>query len=170
MQRSAASSLASSDEGWVVLRYQPWQPAVVNQPTRRLPSGRTTFWARFVSQSVKRLSNRAAGHSVAALAVFSEEEPMSKQIASVCILAALAVAGGGVPVSATAADLLYPRHQVLGCGPCGCPHVSYVYHRELLLTYGPSFDPRDFDQTEPHYYFGQMRAYPRYWVDATPMQ
>jgi hypothetical protein len=51
-------------------------------------------------------------------------------------------------------------------GPCGCLHVSHVFHRELRTTYGLSFDPRNFDQTEPHYYFGAIRAYPRYWVDA----
>jgi hypothetical protein len=78
-----------------------------------------------------------------------------------------------VPVSVSAAELLPPtvahvRHHYgsLCCGPCGCLHVSYVYHRELRSTYGLSFDPRNFDQTEPYYLFGPVRAYPRYWVDA----
>ena len=98
---------------------------------------------------------------------------MSKPIVSVCIVAVLAIADlAAVPVSASAADLLYPRHHNLavGCGPCGCLHVSYVYHRELQSTYGLGFDPRDFDQTEPYYYLGRMRAYPRYWLDAGPAQ
>jgi len=53
--------------------------------------------------------------------------------------------------------------------PCGCLHVSYVFHRELRSTYGLSFDPRNFDQTRPYYYFGALRAYPRYWI-AEPLQ
>jgi hypothetical protein len=80
------------------------------------------------------------------------------------------------PVSAVAAELLPPavarvRHQhAAWYGPCGCLHVSYVIHRELRSTYGLSFDPRNFDQTEPYYYFGALRAYPRYWVDVGPVQ
>ena len=73
-----------------------------------------------------------------------------------------------LPVSASAADLpisVRPnRSATLWCGECGCLHKSYVYHRELRSTYGISFDPRNYDQTEPHYYLGRMRAYPRYWV------
>jgi hypothetical protein len=82
-----------------------------------------------------------------------------------------------VPVSAVAAELSLPgvahvRHHRAApyCGPCGCLHVSYVYHRELRSTYGLSFDPRNFDQTEPYYHFGAVRAYPRYWVVADPVQ
>lgn len=51
------------------------------------------------------------------------------------------------------------------CGRCGCLRVSYVYHRELRSTYGLSFDPRNYDQTEPHYYWGPVHAYPRYFVE-----
>jgi hypothetical protein len=40
----------------------------------------------------------------------------------------------------------------------------------LRSTYGSGFDPRNFDQTEPYYYFGRVRAYPQYWVDAGPVQ
>jgi hypothetical protein len=50
------------------------------------------------------------------------------------------------------------------CGCCGCLGVSYDYHRELRSTYGSHFDPRNYDQTEPHYNFGKMRAYPQYWT------
>ena len=80
-------------------------------------------------------------------------------------------------VTAITAELLPPavahvrnRHADRCCGPCGCLHVSYVYHKELRSTYGLSFDPRNFDQTEPYYHFGRARAYPRYWVDADPVQ
>jgi hypothetical protein len=98
---------------------------------------------------------------------------MSKPIVSLGAVTVLAIVGlAAAPVCATAADLLYPRHHnpAIGCGPCGCLHVSYVYHRELESTYGPGFDPRDFDQTEPYYYLGRMRAYPRFWVDAGAAQ
>jgi hypothetical protein len=36
----------------------------------------------------------------------------------------------------------------------------------LETTYGIGFDPRNYDLTEPHHYFGPVRAYPRYWVAA----
>jgi hypothetical protein len=82
-----------------------------------------------------------------------------------------------VPVSAVAAELLpsavarvHHHRAAPYCGPCGCLHVSYVYHRELRSTYGLSFDPRNFDQTEPYYHFGPVRAHPRYWVNADPVE
>jgi hypothetical protein len=88
-----------------------------------------------------------------------------------------AAAVPAIPISAVAAELLPPaaahvRHRYTApyCGPCGWLQVSYVYHRELRSTYGLSFDPRNFDQTEPYYHFGPVRAYPRYWVDADPAQ
>lgn len=55
------------------------------------------------------------------------------------------------------------------CGPCGCLTVRYVHHRQLGSTYGLSFDPRNYDQTVPHYYFGPVRRYPRYFVDGVPV-
>jgi hypothetical protein len=73
-----------------------------------------------------------------------------------------------------AAELL-PRHVAHAhsrvpahCGPCGCLLVTYVYHRDLRSTYGLSYDPRNYDQTEPHFYLGRLRAYPRYSVDGYP--
>ena len=51
------------------------------------------------------------------------------------------------------------------CGPCGCLRVAYAYHPELRSTYGLRFDPRNYDTTEPRYYFGRVRAYPRYYID-----
>jgi hypothetical protein len=103
---------------------------------------------------------------------------MSTPFNSVVLMGMVAAAGvSAVPVSASAAELLPPavahvRHHygALCCGPCGCLHVSYVYHRELRSTYGLSFDPRNFDQTQPYYQFGQIRAYPRYWVEADPVR
>lgn len=55
------------------------------------------------------------------------------------------------------------------CGPCGCLRVSYVYHSDIRSTYGLSFDPRNYDQTEPHFYPGPVRAYPRYSVAGCPL-
>jgi hypothetical protein len=82
-----------------------------------------------------------------------------------------------VPISTFAAELfpravthVRPHRAAPFCGPCGCLRVSYVYHRELRTTYGLSFDPRNFDQTEPYYHFGAVRVYPRYWVDAAPVR
>jgi hypothetical protein len=74
------------------------------------------------------------------------------------------------PGSSLAADLPItgraPR-QVAECGPCGCLRVDFDYHRELRSTYGTGFDPRNYDETQPHYYFGPMRAYPRYTFDCS---
>ena len=56
------------------------------------------------------------------------------------------------------------------CGPCGCLQVTYVYHPALLSTYGTDFDPRNYDTTQPHYYFSRsLHAYPRYSVDGVPL-
>lgn len=71
-----------------------------------------------------------------------------------------------------AADLNIPPRASAGllghCGPCGCLRATYVYHRSLESTYGAGFDPRNYDTTEPHYYFGPLRAYPRYFVEGGP--
>lgn len=86
----------------------------------------------------------------------------------------------GVSVAATtlscsctgAAELRAPRpiaHPAGYCGPCGCLGVEYVYHRELRSTYGLGFDPRNYDTTQPKYYFGPIRAYPRYFVEGAPV-
>jgi hypothetical protein len=56
------------------------------------------------------------------------------------------------------------------CGPCGCLAVGFVYHRQLEATYGLSYDPRNYDTTEPRYYFGPIRRYPRYYVDGVPVR
>jgi hypothetical protein len=94
---------------------------------------------------------------------------MSKPLIPALLLAA---ASGliAMPSSATAAELTVPPpaprvHHAEECGPCGCVRVSYDYHRELRSTYGLAFDPRNFDQTQPYYYFGAVRPYPRFWCD-----
>jgi hypothetical protein len=103
---------------------------------------------------------------------------MSPPMMSALLLGMITTVGVlAIPVSAVAAELPPPgvvhvdHHRAVPyCGPCGCLQVSYVYHRELRSTYGLSFDPRNFDQTQPYYHFGSVRAYPRYWVYADPMQ
>jgi hypothetical protein len=127
------------------------------------------------SSTSKQLPDRTAWISVRRI---EGDSLMSSPMISVLVLAAVTAAGvPAAPVSTVAAELLPPtiahvRHQHTAAwyGPCGCPHVSYVFHRELRSTYGLSFDPRNFDQTEPYYHFGRLRAYPRYWVDAEPVQ
>jgi hypothetical protein len=102
---------------------------------------------------------------------------MSTPMISALVVGMVTAAGvPAVPASAVAAELLPAvahvrhHHATLCCGSCGCLHVGYVYHRELRSTYGLSFDPRNFNQTEPYYHFGRVRAYPRYWVGAEPVQ
>jgi hypothetical protein len=96
---------------------------------------------------------------------------MAKPLIAGLVLAAAAGLLAGSQ-SARAADLGVPAPaaQAEECGPCGCVHVSYDYHRELRSTYGVAFDPRNFDQTQPYYYFGPVRAYPRFWCDVQQAQ
>jgi hypothetical protein len=86
---------------------------------------------------------------------------MAKPLIAAFVLAATAGLQAG---SARAADLGVPGPgvQAAECGPCGCD-ATYVYHPELRSTYGVAFDPRNFDTTEPYYYYGPVRAWPRYW-------
>jgi hypothetical protein len=95
---------------------------------------------------------------------------MFRATLGMCIAAILATLFGS---PAVAADLSVPPTVAPAgaqsyCGPCGCQGVAYVYHRSLESTYGLNFDPRNYDQTVPHYYFGRMRSYPRYFVDGVP--
>jgi hypothetical protein len=97
---------------------------------------------------------------------------MSKAVLIALVVGVAAPAGVlAAASSAAAAELLAQpmRHPAAAgsfwCGPCGCLHVSHTYHRELRSTYGLSFDPRNFDQTQPYYFLGPVRAYPRYWCD-----
>lgn len=91
--------------------------------------------------------------------------------ANLVLTAIAAIVLGGLPAAVRAADLNPPEPVMEApavspaeCGPCGCLEVSYEYHRELMSTYGTGFDPRNYDQTRPYYYFGARRAYPRFHV------
>jgi hypothetical protein len=92
---------------------------------------------------------------------------------SALVLTAFASVLVTMPGLAQAADLTAPRAEAAEagppCGPCGCLTVTYVRHRELRSTYGDRFDPRNDDQTEPQYYFGAEKEYPRYYVDGVPV-
>jgi hypothetical protein len=89
-----------------------------------------------------------------------------------CIAVVAVVTLGAGSQATNAADLGVAPLRSAGawCGPCGCLRVSYNYHRDLRSTYGIGFDPRTYDQTEPHYFHGAVRAYPRYWVCGDPLQ
>jgi hypothetical protein len=98
---------------------------------------------------------------------------MSKLITSACLWGVVNLTSmWAAPIYAAELRVPPPAHvgQAAECGPCGCVHVTYDYHRELRSTYGVSFDPRNFDQTQPYYYFGPVRAYPRFWCDANAIQ
>lgn len=56
------------------------------------------------------------------------------------------------------------------CGPCGCLHVTWTYHRVLLSTYGIGFDPRNFDTAQPYFHYGAVRAYPHFWCEIDAAQ
>jgi hypothetical protein len=95
---------------------------------------------------------------------------MSRAIAALWVCLAL-VPASTFGSAVQAADLSIPpaaAPRAVYCGPCGCLRVTYVYHRSLGSTYGANFDPRNDDQTVPHYFFGRTRAYPRYFVDGIP--
>ena len=73
-----------------------------------------------------------------------------------------------------AADMAVPgpavERQAAACGPCGCLNVTWTHHRVLESTYGLNFDPRNFDQTEPYYVYGPVRAYPQFWCEVGSAQ
>jgi hypothetical protein len=100
---------------------------------------------------------------------------MSKPIISGFVVGVIVAAAGVMAsVPAIAADLAVPARvsaeQVAPCGRCGCLHVTWEHHRVLESTYGLDYDPRNFDQTEPYYYLGRVKAYPQFWVEADPQQ
>jgi len=103
------------------------------------------------------------------------ERLMSKTPALAVLLAGVFTAAGlttgsSVAIAADLPVLVKSARAARWCGPCGCLHVTYNYHRELLATYGINYDPRSFDTTEPHYFHGAVRRYPRYWVAANGMR
>jgi hypothetical protein len=72
------------------------------------------------------------------------------------------------PISAAELNVATPVHHARAlryCGPCGCLRVVYVYHRDIQSTYGTSYDARNYDTTEPHFYPGAVHAYPHYYVE-----
>jgi hypothetical protein len=86
-------------------------------------------------------------------------------------LGALFFAFCGKPIGAAELDVPHAvarAHTAPYCGPCGCLRVAYVRHPVLGTTYGTGFDPRNYDQTEPHYYLGRLHRFPRYFVDGVP--
>jgi hypothetical protein len=82
---------------------------------------------------------------------------MSKSVVALAAFVVLGIAA--LPSPSSAADQDTPKRAKaehyrpadLSCGCCGCLHVSYDHHRELRSTYGTNIDPRNYDQTEPHY-------------------
>ncbi len=89
---------------------------------------------------------------------------------SVIWIAFIFAVGGAIwSSSAEAADVAAPRKAIAASSVercvevCGCWHTYYVRHRVLLSTYGAGFDPNNYDFTEPHYFYGQERFYPRYF-------
>lgn len=99
---------------------------------------------------------------------------MRKIILVTGILAGAGICATTFTGTVGAADLGLPEGQPQAvspaeCGPCGCLGVTYERHAVLLSTYGAGFDPRNYDTTQPHYYFGPVRAFPRYTVDGVPV-
>jgi hypothetical protein len=100
---------------------------------------------------------------------------MSRAILTLGGLLGVIVLANSVPLSA--AELPLPQAGAaearspasIYCGICGCLQVAYVHHREVEATYGLAFDPRNDDQTQPYFYLGRMRAYPRFFVDGVPV-
>lgn len=83
-------------------------------------------------------------------------------VVAVLVLASLGPLGAAeLPIPTKGGYVSTPPN----CGTCGCLTVRYVYHRELRSTYGASFDPRNYDTTEPQFYLGRVRAYPQYFAD-----
>jgi hypothetical protein len=98
---------------------------------------------------------------------------MSKLTKALLVGAGMILGLSAAPIAASAADLQVPPPAAVhaaSCGPCGCLHVTWDYHREVLSTYGPGFDPRNFDTAEPIFYLGRVRAYPHYWCELDSTQ
>jgi hypothetical protein len=61
------------------------------------------------------------------------------------------------PVLRKAPAVVSPAECVARCGKLV---VTRVRHKQLAMSYGPYFDPRQRD--EPRYYWGPVRSFPRY--------
>jgi hypothetical protein len=94
---------------------------------------------------------------------------MSKLIIGLALAVTTSAMAWSAPIRA--ADMTLDRYAVRQsvirhCEDiCSCWTTTYVRHRVLLSTYGAGFDPNNYDFTEPHYFFGGERAYPRYSRD-----
>lgn len=86
--------------------------------------------------------------------------PISIALAFVAVISVISAAAGAAELAVPfkAPSVVSPAGT--GCGRCGELMVTRVRHRQLAMTYGPYFDPRERD--EPHYYWGPMRSFPRY--------
>jgi hypothetical protein len=76
----------------------------------------------------------------------------------------------GAELQIPPASHAHQYREASSCGPCGCLHVTWTYHRVLLSTYGVGFDPRNFDTTQPFFYYGAVRAYPHFWCEIDAAQ
>lgn len=63
------------------------------------------------------------------------------------------------PVAPVAKQARAAKSPYCGC-KCGCPVVTMVRHREVLMGWPNTFDPRR--EMEPRYFYGGMRSWPRY--------
>ena len=84
----------------------------------------------------------------------------------VSLIAIAVTCAVAAPSSARAADLPYrhraaeePARRMDGICPC---YTYTVRHKVLLSTYGTDLDPRNYDFTEPHYFFGGVKTFRRY--------
>jgi len=83
-------------------------------------------------------------------------------------LAAMAAFTAALLSVASAAEMRLPGRVAYAdtVPDCRCPiYRTFVYHRDLRSTYGTGFDPRNYDEAEPHFYLGPVRRYTRYWSD-----
>ncbi len=100
---------------------------------------------------------------------------MPKRLLNVLVTTTAIAIGAMGAIAVSAAELAIPggaahwhHHWHVACWDCCCLHVRYVRHRQVESTYGTGYDPRNYDQTEPHFYLGRSRTYARYWVEILP--
>lgn len=154
--------------------------ALHNMATMFTPSVQRHEEAMVISYRRKPTKNQQVNLAVARVLTYPAQywsgegkSPMWKMAVGLVCAAGVAslMSAGFVQAADLRARISVARHPHIHaryCGPCGCLGVAYVYHRELESTYGLGFDPRNYDTTEPHFYWGRMRAWPRYFVEAGP--
>ena len=99
---------------------------------------------------------------------------MSKMHFGLAAIALVTVAALPQSANADAWNTRHRHHARIAAAPvyhyedsCGCLTMTFEYHRVMKYTYGSDLDPRSFDQTDPYFYYGPVRAYPRYWSTRT---